>query len=150
MKPFKEAGATSLTFHYESVSSPKSGSLLIDHIRQCSLQVGISVKPATPIADIHPFLPLVDIVLVMTVEPGFGGQPLIEACLAKIVELREIRRRDRLAFLIEVDGGVTQENCSLLASLGADVLVAGSAIFGHADPKEALLRMQQACITKRG
>ena len=109
------------------------------------MQVGISVKPATPVAAIHPFLSLVDVVLVMTVEPGFGGQPLIEACLAKIVELRTIRRRDRLAFMIEVDGGVTQENCSQLVSLGADVLVAGSAIFGHADPKEAFLRMQQAC-----
>ena len=103
--------------------------------------MGISIKPKTSISCIKNLLPLVDLVLVMTVEPGFGGQRLIPECLDKISELHLLRRQSGHPFLIQVDGGVNLSNHGSIKELGADVLVAGSAIFDSTDPSDVVHQM---------
>lgn len=106
------------------------------------MQVGVSIKPGTAIDVLSDeLLRSVDLVLVMTVEPGFGGQPLIRDCLPKISALRE--KAHNIPFLIEVDGGVTEDNAEEITTLGADILVAGSAIFGAIDPGAVVRRLQR-------
>ena len=105
----------------------------IEHIRQLGTGAGVSINPATPLYVLEDILPQVDLVLIMTVNPGFGGQKLIPQALDKIRILDEIRRDRGLDFTIEVDGGVTLDNVAEVADAGTDIIVAGSAVFGAED-----------------
>lgn len=135
---FVEAGAGIVTFHQEAT---KDIAGCIDRIRRAGARVGISIKPATPVEVLREVLPEVDLVLVMSVEPGFGGQSFIPESLDKIRALRAMIRDGGLQTLIEVDGGISARNARELFDAGADALVAGSAVFGAADPEAEIRRM---------
>ena len=108
----------------------------IGHIKNLGAKAGVSLNPATPVSTLEEILDELDLVLIMSVNPGFGGQKFINSSLRKIKKLSEIRRERGLDFQIEVDGGVTTENACMLAEAGADILVAGSAVFGVSDITE--------------
>ncbi len=129
--PFCDAGADMITIHSES---PCDISECLDAIEQRGVRAGISIKPDTPAETVFPWLRWVDKVLVMTVEPGFGGQVLMQKCVDKLPVLRaEALRQEKHGLLLSVDGGINAENCAAVAEAGADVLVAGSSVFGKAD-----------------
>ena len=138
---FAEAGADLVTFHYEATYDPRG---CIDRIRRAGARAGISIKPATSVGVLRDLLPLVDLVLVMSVEPGFGGQSFIPASLDKIRELRAMAREMGLETIIEVDGGISSHNAREVFGAGADVLVAGNAVFGAEDPAGEIERMLEA------
>ncbi len=138
---FAEAGADILTFHYEATADVRA---CIGLIRKTGARVGISVKPATPVRVLRDILPLVDMVLIMSVEPGFGGQAFIPEALQKIADLRAMARQQGLDTLIEVDGGISARNAGEIYAAGADILVAGSSVFGAAEPEAEIVRMLEA------
>lgn len=140
---FMDAGADILTVHIETVPDERLPAL-IDRIRRRGVKPALSVKPATPAESLLPYLPEIDMVLVMTVEPGFGGQALIPETLEKIKTLREAINRLNPACELEVDGGIYPENARLVIDAGADVVVAGSAVFGKADIVGAARAMKKA------
>lgn len=123
---FIEAGSDWITFHYESTVHADR---LINHIKESGKKCGISIVPSTPVSAISEILPLVDLVLVMTVNPGFGGQKLIPYCVDKIRQLKKLREEKELDFLISVDGGVNEKNIEEVIAAGSDVVVSGSAFF---------------------
>ena len=127
-----EVGADIITFHLEATKKPLE---VIQLIRGKGKKVGITIKPATPVSALEPFLHLVDMVLIMTVEPGFGGQAIMPECIEKVRELRKKTLEMGMELDIEVDGGVKESNLELVLSAGANVIVAGSAIFGS-NPEE--------------
>ena len=129
---FCDAGADYLTIHVES-DTPENTKAALEKIRQLGVKPGIVVKPKTPAEDIAQFLPLVDMVLVMTVEPGFGGQKFMADMMPKVAQLRKMLDEVNPSCHLEVDGGVDAETCKVCKENGADVLVAGSAFFGAAD-----------------
>ena len=137
VEPFAKAGADMITFHIEATDDPLN---VINLIRSTGSKVGISLKPSTPVSDIEPFFDKIDLVLVMSVDPGFGGQGYIDASTNRIIEIKEILveqcLQDRV--LIEVDGGIKLHNAKEVLDAGADVLVAGSAIFGTDDPANTI------------
>lgn len=141
VKRFVEAGADYVTFHYEATDDIDG---CIDAIRKAGAKVGISIKPATEADVLKDILPKVDMVLVMSVEPGFGGQSFIVSSLAKISRLAEMRKEQGLEFLIEVDGGISAKNSGAVFNAGAEVLVAGSAVFGAEDPEGEIVKMLQS------
>ena len=122
IESFAKAGADIITFHSEVEEDPKE---LVKMIRYYKKKVGISIKPKTDIGKIGPVLSMVDMVLVMTVEPGFGGQGFIFDCLPKIEEVRKVFKKD-----LQVDGGVNIETAPEVIKRGANILVAGTAVFG--------------------
>jgi ribulose-phosphate 3-epimerase len=105
----------------------------VQHIKSLGVKAGVSINPATPLSAIEEILPDVDMVLIMSVNPGFGGQKFIKSALNKIQRLAHMRKDLKLDFLIEVDGGITLENAKEVIDAGADILVAGSAVFGAED-----------------
>ncbi len=123
---FAESGADWITFHYESTVHIDR---LVNHIHSLGKKCGISIVPSTPVSFLSEILPLVDLVLVMSVNPGFGGQSFIPYTLRKIAELKKIRSEKNLSFKISVDGGVNEKNYSEVAEAGADILVSGSSFF---------------------
>jgi len=123
---FAESGADLINFHVEAEDDIKG---TIDKIRSLGKKVGLTIKPKTPIDAVVPYLSKVDMVLVMTVEPGYGGQKLMPECIDKVSALREIVNRENITVDIEVDGGITQENVDVALNAGANVIVAGSAVF---------------------
>lgn len=138
---FAEAGADLVTFHLEATDDPAG---CVAMIRQAGAKAGISIKPATPVEALRGVLPLVDLVLVMSVEPGFGGQSFIPGSLGKIRELRAMAREMGLETIIEVDGGLSSHNAGEVYGAGADVLVAGNAVFGVADPQAEIVKILSA------
>ena len=132
---FIEAGADLVTFHYEATDDPES---VLDIIHTRGKKAGISVKPGTPVEDIYPFLNKCDLVLVMTVEPGYGGQAFIPESLKKIESLRQEIDKRGLAVDIQVDGGINAETAEMVKNVGANNLVAGSYIFKSSDRKNAI------------
>jgi len=118
-----DAGADIITFHIEAEPKPKE---LINLIHKYNKLVGISIKPKTGVSEILPYLPFVDVVLVMSVEPGFGGQSFIDSSLDKIKELDELRRLNNYHYLIEVDGGINAKTLPLCKREGADIFVVGT------------------------
>lgn len=136
---FSEAGADNITFHIESESDPHK---TIKKIRSFNKNVGISIKPKTDIVKIIPFLPLIDIILVMTVEPGFGGQSFMHDQIPKIEKLRDIIDKNNFNCLIEVDGGINIETASLVKKAGADICIAGTSIFKADNIKHAINQMR--------
>ena len=123
---FAESGADLINFHIEANGDPEG---TIRRIHSLGKKAAITINPGTPVSAIEPYLEMVDMVLVMTVEPGYGGQKMIVSCLGKVKELRRIADECRLSFDIEVDGGITPENVSMALEAGANVIVAGSAVF---------------------
>lgn len=123
---YAELGCESVTFHLEAAADPVG---LARHIRDIGSKVAIAIKPNTPFSEIEPLLTEIDMLLVMTVEPGFGGQKLIPETVAKVSQARAAVQGKNLQVAIQVDGGVTESNIGQLADAGADVFVAGSAVF---------------------
>ena len=134
-KRFIDAGADIVTFHYEASKDPAA---LLDLIRENGAMAAISIKPGTPAEDIFPYLEKCDMVLVMTVEPGYGGQALIPETLDKVRAIRDEITKRGLDVYIQVDGGITPDNASMAISAGANILVAGSSVFKAKDRKEAI------------
>jgi len=135
--PFVKAGVNGIVFHIEL---DIDHSQIIDYIKGNNIGCGIAVNPDTDIRKIEPLLELVDRILIMSVYPGFGGQKFIESSLKKISELRNIIAGLESNPLIEVDGGVNADNAKIIAEAGADILVAGSAVFGHTGGPEQGVR----------
>ena len=135
---FIKSGAEYLTFHYEACKDENEVERVIALIHQSGGKAGLSIKPNTPVEVVDQFLPQLDLVLVMSVEPGFGGQSFISSALDKIAHLREVIDENDYQCLIEVDGGINQETGLLCKNAGVDVLVAGSYLFGHEDIKERI------------
>ena len=137
VEPFARAGADSITFHIEATDDPQS---VIDLIKATGTKVGISIKPATPLAEIEPYYDQIDLVLVMSVDPGFGGQGYLDGSTERVEKVKQMLiekcLQDRV--LIEVDGGIKLHNAEEVINAGANVLVAGSAIFGTADPVQPM------------
>lgn len=138
---FAKAGAGMLTFHYEAANNPQE---VIDLIRAEGIQVGISINPDVPVSALEPFIKSVDMVLLMTVFAGFGGQKFIEESYNRIDELREMISRLNPTCLIEVDGGVTLDNAAKLFEHGVNVLVAGSTVFNTANPSDTIESLLKA------
>lgn len=145
--PFAEAGAQGITFHVEAAGDRSAA--LLRQLRRMGQQAGVSIKPKTPVSAIEELLPLADLVLVMTVEPGFGGQKLIPATLAKVRELIRWREELGLSYLIQVDGGINAETAPLAVAAGADVLVAGSSVFGGGKVRENVRRLRKSISSIR-
>jgi ribulose-phosphate 3-epimerase len=136
VEPFAKAGADNITFHIEATNDPVG---VIDLIRACGSKVGVSVKPTTPLSDIFPILDKVDVVLIMSVEPGFGGQGYLPGSNERISEIRKFLNEKCLdRVLIEVDGGIKLHNAKEVIDAGANVLVAGSEIFKANNPIQTI------------
>ena len=136
VEPFAKAGADNITFHIEATNDPDG---IIELIKSCNCKVGVSIKPKTPLTEIFPFLQKVDVVLVMSVEPGFGGQGYIPGSNERIGEIKSFLNENCLdRVLIEVDGGVKLHNAKEVMDAGADVLVAGSEVFKSSDPVQII------------
>lgn len=143
IEPFHKAGADIITFHAEACDRIKCEAIISD-IKAHGMKAGISIKPGTPVSSIVEFIPMVDMVLIMTVEPGFGGQKIIESTFDKVAEVRDFAERYGKEVDIEVDGGVTTENVSRLVEKGANVIVAGSAVFKAEDIQAAVKAFKNA------
>jgi ribulose-phosphate 3-epimerase len=130
IEEFAACGADLITIHMEIKSCAEA---LLDQIKSCGVRAGISIKPSTPVDVLIPLLGKLDQILVMTVEPGFGGQQILTQCLDKVTHLRRIVDDGGYAINIEVDGGITKENAATVIEAGANIIVAGSAVF-HGDP----------------
>ena len=141
VKRFVEAGADYVTFHYEATEQIDE---CIKITREAGAKVGISIKPATPVSVLKDILAKVDLVLVMSVEPGFGGQSFMPNSLDKVRELATIKREQGLDYIIEIDGGISAKNAGEVFAAGAEALVAGSAVFGAADPEAEIVKMLEA------
>ena len=142
LKPFAEAGANFLTFHQEVVDDVAATA---QAFREAGVRPGVSINPETPVETILDMLDVVDQVLVMTVQPGFGGQSFMPENLQKI---RRIRERRPTGIYVEVDGGVNNETGAQVCAAGADVLVAGTFLFRSEDMKEALESLRRACAVQ--
>ena len=130
---FARAGADYITFHYEATVHVHR---VLSAIRELGKKAGISIVPSTPAESLTEILPFLDLVLVMTVNPGFGGQKLIPQCLEKVKKISRMREEKGLSFLISVDGGINRDTAAQAREAGVDILVAGEAFFGAADKAE--------------
>ena len=140
IKDFADAGADAITFHYEAeVHSHK----FLTEIRDLGLKAGIAIVPSTSCSVLEEVLPFIDIALIMTVNPGFGGQELIPECLKKVEKLAKIRDEVGYKFRISVDGGINEKTAINAINAGADTLVMGSAFFGNTDQKGLVERLQR-------
>ena len=137
---FREAGADVITFHYEATPHQHR---LLRHIRSLGAKAGIAINPGTPSALLVDLVEEIDRVLVMSVNPGFGGQTFIERALVKVAEVRALLNERNPVAEIEVDGGIGLENLERAVQAGADVLVAGNSLFGSEDPPETLREMRR-------
>ena len=140
---FIKSGAKYLTFHFEACKDDEEVEKVIDLIHSLGGKAGLSIKPNTPVEVVDKFLDKLDLLLVMSVEPGFGGQSFIPSALDKIRHLRKVIDENKYQCLVEVDGGINEETGKLCREAGVDVLVAGSYLFGHEDLKERLLGLRK-------
>jgi len=138
IKEFAEAGADIINFHVEACESNGEIYAALDLIKACGKKCALTIKPGTPAETLAPFLDKLNMTLVMSVEPGFGGQKFIENSLEKIKYLHEIKHANNYKFDIEIDGGVNFENIARIKQAGANIIVAGSSIFGAPDVKSAV------------
>jgi ribulose-phosphate 3-epimerase len=132
---YAATGASSITFHLEAAKDPRA---CVAAIKENGAKVGISISPGTPFSEVRDYLTVVDMLLVMTVEPGFGGQGLIESVVPKIKEAKEFMLSQGLSTSLQVDGGVGTQNIVMLATAGADTFVAGSAVFAASNRNERI------------
>ena len=139
IEEFAKLGSDIITIHYESTSDPES---VLKMIRATGKKAGISIKPGTDYSVLLPLLPLCDLVLVMTVEPGFGGQKFMHDMMAKVSAIRAVVEREKYDIEIEVDGGINAETAAIASEAGANVLVAGSSVFASDDAKAAIEEMR--------
>lgn len=128
VRKFIEAGADAVTFHYEAALHHHR---IIEEIHSMGKLAGISIVPSTPVSAIEELLPFVDIVLVMTVNPGFGGQKIIDTCVKKVTKLAEIRKKEKFLYKISVDGGINADTIKSVIDAGVDITVSGSAFFAN-------------------
>ena len=144
VEAFRKAGADIINFHVEATKYPAE---TLSKIKELGAKTGITIKPNTPVSEIVPYLENIDMVLIMTVEPGFGGQKFMAEKMEKVKELVKIREQKNLSFDIEIDGGVNMDNVKDILDTGVNVVVAGSAIFGAEDvekrTKEFLTILQE-------
>ena len=145
VKTFANAGADIIVFHVEAETKENIGAA-IDEIHELSKKVGLSIKPETPISALEAYIDKLDMVLVMTVEPGYGGQKFIMETLPKISELRDLITNRKSDCEIQVDGGINLETARLCINAGANVLVAGSDIFGKADRAARITQLRNAAL----
>lgn len=136
---YAEAGAASVTFHVEAAHAPVR---LARQLRRLGARAGMALKPATPVEPYADLLPELDMLLLMTVEPGFGGQPFLDVVLPKIRRARELLRSSESSVWLQVDGGIGPETVERAAAAGADVFVAGSAVYTAGDPAEVVRRLR--------
>jgi ribulose-phosphate 3-epimerase len=141
IESFQKAGADSMTVHIEL--GPEKVDSLIWKIRATGRKVGLAVNPPTPIHLVQPLLKKIDILLIMTVNPGFGGQPFIEETIPKIQQACEWRKNKGLHYYIEVDGGINFETAAECARAGADAYVSGTGLFGHRNLGAAVRKMRK-------
>jgi len=134
VESFARAGSDIITFHIEAEDDPRE---IVKLIRSFKKKVGVSIRPKTGVQMLDPVLPMVDMVLVMTVEPGFGGQGFMEDCLPKIEDLRKVFKKD-----IQVDGGINESNVGEVIARGANIIVAGTSVFGTKDYASAIKRLR--------
>jgi len=139
VESFAKAGADNITFHIETADEP---SQIVDRIHDLGCTAGITLNPETPVDSIEKVAPLCDMVLVMTVHPGFGGQVFLDEAARKVIAIRRIVGPD---IRVEVDGGIDSETAPIVVSYGADTLVAGNAIFGKSDRIAAIGVLRAAC-----
>jgi ribulose-phosphate 3-epimerase len=137
---FHAAGVGYLSVHYEACTHLHR---TLQHIRASGMKAGVALNPHTPVLLLREIIHETDFVLIMSVNPGFGGQAFIPRSLQKIQELKEIIRHEKAAALIEVDGGVNLQNAAQLYRAGADILVAGNAVFAAGNPAEVIAQMKQ-------
>jgi len=140
---FADAGANWISVHQEAT---RHLNRTLEHIRDHGLKVGVVLNPATPVETLSEVLDLIDYVLVMSVNPGFGGQKFIPGSLHKIANLARIRQARGLDYRIEVDGGVSLETVGDVVRAGAEILVAGNAVFGKGDPKKQAEQLLKAAV----
>ena len=138
---FIKAGADYITFHLEASSDPKA---LIEFIHASGKKAGISVKPKTPVESIEALLPILDLILIMSVEPGFGGQSFMPDSLHKSKWLAAQKKQKNYSYLIEIDGGINALTAQAAKAAGVEVFVAGSALFGAKDRKKAYVELENA------
>lgn len=138
---YLDAGASVLTVHAEAVDHLHR---VLGHIRAAGREAGVSINPGTPVSQLADVVHLADLILIMSVNPGFGGQSYIPQSARKVAELKQLCEKERVAPHIEVDGGITVETAPLVTTRGADVLVAGSAVFGTDDPVQAIADLRRA------
>ena len=141
VKRFVEAGADYVTFHHEACADPRAA---IAAIRAAGAKAGVSVKPATPVEEVFDYLAKLDMVLVMSVEPGFGGQSFMPASLDKVRALRKEIDARGYNCLIEIDGGISAKNAREVFEAGVDVIVAGSSVFDAEDQEQAIIDILNA------
>ena len=134
---FYDSGADMITFHYEATKDVK---LVINELKKHNIKVGISIKPNTPYEVLEPFIDDVDNILIMTVEPGFGGQSFMQNQLEKIARVAQMMKKSNTT--LQVDGGINIQTAELCVQQGANVLVAGSAVFKAANPTEVINKMK--------
>ncbi len=135
IKDFVDAGADIITVHYEACSDLDA---TIDLIHSYGKKAGVAIKPATPTNVLLPYIDKIDMILVMTVEPGYGGQSLIESCVDKIFECRQMIDKSARDIELQADGGIYAENVKTLLDKGLKVVVAGSAVFKSDDPEKTI------------
>lgn len=141
---YAELGVDSITFHLEASDKPAQ---TIKRLKELGTKVAIAIKPNTKVETAFPYLSELDMLLIMTVEPGFGGQKLMESTLTKIpVAAKEIARSGR-SVILQVDGGVTLQNIGKIAALGASCAVAGSAVYGSGNPAENIAALKSAALS---
>ena len=146
VEPFARAGADNITFHIEATDDPEG---IIELIKSCGCKAGVSIKPKTPLQDINPILNKVDVILVMSVDPGFGGQGFLPGSSERVSKTKKLLVDNCLnRVLIEVDGGVKLHNAKEVIEAGADVLVAGSEVFNSDDPVQTIKDFYQLSVTK--
>lgn len=132
---FVNAGSDMITIHVESCDNVEE---TLKYIKSKGIKAGVVIKPATPVSAVEPFLPLIDMILIMSVEPGFGGQSFMPIALDKLREARAMIEKSEYDIDLEVDGGVNAKNINEIIEAGANVIVAGSAVFKSEDPAEAV------------
>lgn len=137
---YADAGADIITVHYEASTHLHR---TITHLQKRGVKAGVVLNPATPVCVLESIIEVVDMVLIMSVNPGFGGQSFIPGTLAKLRELKEMCARHGVSPMIEVDGGISSKNIAAVVEAGADVLVAGSAVFKSADPAAEVALLQK-------
>jgi ribulose-phosphate 3-epimerase len=140
--PFIDAGASWISVHVEATPHLQR---TIAHLRSRGVRPGVVLNPATPLTSLEEILPEVDYVLLMSVNPGFGGQAFLPASIGKVRRLRRLVQERGLQVQIEVDGGVDQANARTLVDAGAELLVTGSAVFGQGDAEAAVRRLIESC-----
>lgn len=138
---FAEGGASVIHVHYEACTHLHR---TLSHIRELGCRAGVALNPHTPVAGLEDVLAQIDVVLIMSVNPGFGGQSFIPHIFHKVAKLKQLLLANRSSALIEIDGGVGLNNASALLSAGADMLVAGHSIFGAPDPPEAIRQLKNS------